>query len=152
RIGADGLTSLIDGILADLSSVGTVPTPLEAELSERLEQFRGLCRRMTDLRVDHNNCQHVENALSLAATLPEVTPNRVAGWAAVKRRIKELVDRRPTDPLAARLGTSVDQLEAAADAAAATEEFTTLLVRFRSLFNRTDEDLFKVTDDLLREA
>jgi hypothetical protein len=152
RAGVDGLTSLIDGILADLSALGVVPTTLAAEIRVRLWQFRRSCASLPDLRVDHNRCQQVDNALSLAATLPELTSDRVGGWADVKRQILDLCDRRRGNPLAARTRTSVDEFEAARDALTATDAFTTLLIQFRALFNRTDEELLEVTDDLLREA
>jgi hypothetical protein len=144
RLKPDDLVQRMEQILALLGAKA-------AALRTYLTTFSALCVRLTALGIDHNTCQDLDPYLA-AAPAAGVTRDRVAEWPKVQAGLLRIAARRPADPMAARLVKYAAAFAAATDPPVATAQFTLLRDQFGRLFNKTDEDLLTVTDNLVRTA
>lgn len=146
RIRADALADMLDGITTGLGA-----TPGVTDLAGRITAFRALCRRLAGLIIDHDACQGVDTALMTVGPGP-VGRDKVYRWPDVLAALLRIAGRRPADTAADRLAEYARAFDAAKDEAAAAAKFTLLRGQFVRLFSRTDQDLLKVTDQLVGEA
>jgi hypothetical protein len=144
RLRTADLVTRMERILAALGAKA-------AGLRARLTRFADLCQRLTALTIDHDACQIVEPLLA-TVTAPAVTRDQIADWPETLAAVLRIAARRPKDTMAARLARYATGFDAATDAKAATGQFTLMREQFGRLFNKTDEDLLSVTDNLVREA
>lgn len=154
QLDTDELVDQMDRILMELSQAGAAG-PLTEELRAGVGPFRALCRGLSVLIDDHNDCQEVDGALREAAGLPEITPDRLSEWAEIKAWLQKIAERHPDDLRATRTSQSTAQFEqasAAGDKKRTAQVFTRLQERFDDLFLNTDKALLEVTRDLLAAA
>jgi hypothetical protein len=148
RLSTDELIAKMQSILGGL---GQIPAAKADDLRVGLTKFQELCLQLAALTLDHDACQEIDT--SLAAVEPEgVTQERIFQWPDVLAALLRIAARRPQDQKAARMADYAKAFDKAADAKAATNQFTLLKIQFGRLFNKTDEDLLDITTALVGEA
>jgi len=154
RLDTDELVDQMDFILTELSKASAAGSETD-DLRAAVGPFRALCRGLSVLIDDHNDCQEIDGALREAVGLPEVIPDRLSQWADIKAWLQEIAARHPGDLRAARTNESTVQFEQVAtsgDKKRTAQVFTRLQERFDDLFFNTDKALLEETRDLLAAA